>query len=150
MFDGLASIPLFQLARRWEEHSDLDYWQAFFERVDQSDWLCGRIEGRNNTVFRTNLEWMLKEDNFARINEGFYDTYVLAPLENSDPDVEDVSGSGAKPSTLDPIPFVGNLKPGTFNLVSEPALGVSNSGPGTVDQSVWVLPLHPRSVTLNQ
>ena len=78
---SLTHTRRFLLQKRWAEHSDLAYWQSFFERVNQSDWLCGRIEGRNNTVFRTNLEWMLKEDNFARINEGFYDTYVLAPLE---------------------------------------------------------------------
>jgi len=118
---SLTHTRRFLLQKRWEEHPDLAYWQSFFERVNQSDWLCGRIEGRNNTVFRTNLEWMLKEDNFARINEGFYDTYVLAPLESTDPDVEDVSDSGAKPSTPYPIPYVGNLKPGTSNLGHEPS-----------------------------
>lgn len=122
---SLTHTRRFLLQKRWEEHSDLAYWQSFFERVNQSDWLCGRIEGRNNTVFRTNLEWMLKEDNFARINEGFYDTYVLAPLENSDPDVEDVSASGAKPSTLDPIPLVCDSGPGTLDL----ELGSSSSAP---------------------
>jgi hypothetical protein len=151
---SLTHTRRFLLQKRWKEHPDLDFWQSFFERVNQSDWLSGRIEGRNNTVFRTNLEWMLKEDNFTRIIEGFYDTYVLAPVEELD-QKNDSDGSkdteqscsqestrhcsssnlkpgtfnlASTPSTLDPIPFVGNLEPSPFNLVPEPE--TSNLQPG--------------------
>ena len=134
---SLTHTRRFLLQKRWEEHSDLAYWQSFFERVNQSDWLCGRIEGRNNTVFRTNLEWMLKEDNFARINEGFYDTYVLAPVvEHESESASDSSDYRSNPETVSESsqPWTRDSElatdvPASGPVTRNPGLGTSSGAP---------------------
>lgn len=47
----------------------VEYWQKLFEMVATSDFLCGR-----STDFRSDLEWLLRPENFAKVIEGRYTT----------------------------------------------------------------------------
>jgi len=62
------------IKQRWKEDMpSLTNWENFFEYVSQSDFLMGRVEGRNgNKPFYASLEWMTKPANFAKIYEGNY------------------------------------------------------------------------------
>ena len=57
----------------WREHPDLEWWAGFFQYVSESDFLCGRTQPRNgSTVFLADLEWLIRPNNFQKINEGKY------------------------------------------------------------------------------
>lgn len=62
------------LKARWRDHSDLDFWRGFFRRVEDSDFLCGRVPPRNSEApFKADFEWIIKQANFVKILEGRYD-----------------------------------------------------------------------------
>jgi len=63
------------LRARWKDHSDLIFWETFFKRVEKSDFLTGRIGSSNGDyrVFKADFAWILKEEKFLKILEGFYD-----------------------------------------------------------------------------
>ena len=57
----------------WREHPDLEWWAGFFRYVSESDFLCGRAPPRNGSpVFMADLEWLIRPNNFQKINEGKY------------------------------------------------------------------------------
>lgn len=62
------------IKQRWREDlKELGHWENFFEYVSQSDFLMGRIEGRNGgKPFIANLEWITKAANYTKILEGNY------------------------------------------------------------------------------
>ncbi|WP_256658228.1 helix-turn-helix domain-containing protein [Pseudomonas sp. DG56-2] len=60
---------------RWAEspvHQDLDFWRDFFSMVQASDWLMGRVGGRDNKPFRCNFDWLVAPTNFVKVVEGNY------------------------------------------------------------------------------
>ena len=57
---------------RWREYPDLANFKAFFEHVLASDFLLGKAKGRDNRPFRASLDWLMKDDNFAKVLEGKY------------------------------------------------------------------------------
>lgn len=65
------------LRARWRENQkrqNLEYWENLFDYIADSDFLCGRVPGRNGRKpFKADLEWLLKPDNFAKVIEGKYD-----------------------------------------------------------------------------
>lgn len=65
-----------QIKARWrEDMTDLEDWKTFFERVAKSDFLMGRAKpsaGRTK-IFRADIGWLTKAENFAKIMEGKYD-----------------------------------------------------------------------------
>ena len=46
----------------------IQYWRDVFAKVAESDFLCGR----SKTDFRADLEWLLRQENFAKVIEGRY------------------------------------------------------------------------------
>lgn len=50
----------------------IEYWQAFFRSVAESDFLCGRSIGASD--FRADLEWLLRPENFTKVIEGRYES----------------------------------------------------------------------------
>jgi hypothetical protein len=65
-----------QIEARWREDlTDLDDWRLYFTRVRSSAFLMGKEPagiGRSKP-FIADLEWLTKEANFSKINEGKYD-----------------------------------------------------------------------------
>ena len=65
-----------KLRARWREDSDrqsLDWWKEFFTDVSNSDFLCGRVSGRDGSApFMASLEWLITPNKFAKVIEGNY------------------------------------------------------------------------------
>lgn len=64
------------LQSRWREHSahrDLGFWREFFESVKSSDFLMGKVQGRNGgKPFRATFDWLICPSNFVKVVEGNY------------------------------------------------------------------------------
>lgn len=63
------------LRTRWREdgkRQSLDYWQRFFGYVGKSEFLTGRVHGREGRPFTPGLDWLVNASNFAKIIEGRY------------------------------------------------------------------------------
>lgn len=61
------------LRTRWREdvsRQHLEWWVVFFNKVNCSDFLTGRIPGKD---FCADLEWLLRQSNFIKVIEGKYD-----------------------------------------------------------------------------
>jgi hypothetical protein len=59
------------LRARWKENIErqsLDWWEKFFKRVGESDFLMGRAKD-----FMADLEWLVRPKNFGKILNGRYD-----------------------------------------------------------------------------
>jgi len=59
------------LNARWKENKkrqNLDYWKSLFEYIRGSDFLMGKVKD-----FNASLPWILTEEKFIRVIEGFYD-----------------------------------------------------------------------------
>ncbi|MFV3289142.1 helix-turn-helix domain-containing protein [Pseudomonas sp. NY11955] len=64
-----------KIQARWAEssvHQDLDFWNDFFAQVATSDFLMGRLKGRD-TQFRCTFDWLIAPSNFVKVVEGNYD-----------------------------------------------------------------------------
>jgi len=81
--EKLPKLPIVQkitsarrgnIKQRWREDlPKLDNWENFFDYVGQSDFLMGRVEGRNGgKPFMASLEWITKSANYTKILEGNY------------------------------------------------------------------------------
>lgn len=61
------------LQARWKEHPGIDYWTKLLKYVSRSDFLMGRVNGRDGKPpFIASLAWIVKPNNFAKIVEGNY------------------------------------------------------------------------------
>jgi len=59
---------------RWREYPDLTFWEAFFKRVEESNFLTGRVDPvGDRPPFVANFDWLLKSSGFVKILEGYYD-----------------------------------------------------------------------------
>lgn len=65
-----------KLRARWREDAErqsLDWWRSFFTDVSKSDFLCGRVPGRDGGApFMASLEWLVTPNKFAKVIEGQY------------------------------------------------------------------------------
>ena len=60
------------LAARWKENPDLEWWEGYFKHVLDSDFLTGR-NGSRKTTWSCNLEWLVNPSNLTKVFEGNYD-----------------------------------------------------------------------------
>jgi predicted phage replisome organizer len=71
---ALSTTRKSQIRSRWKENPDFKYWKDFFERVEHSDFLTGRVERRDGrSPFIADLQWITKQENHLKIMEGKYD-----------------------------------------------------------------------------
>lgn len=54
---------------RWKEHPDLSFWEDFFSKVEDSDFLAGRKKD-----WIADFDWLMKPTNFLKVSEGRYDS----------------------------------------------------------------------------
>lgn len=71
------------LVSRWREvyatdkfadkYEGIEIFKSFFERVNKSDFLCGRTQNKNGRVWKASLDWLILPTNFLKVVEGHYD-----------------------------------------------------------------------------
>ena len=64
-----------RVGARWSEspvHQDLDFWRDFFGMVQTSDFLMGKVKGRDGNPFRCTFDWLIAPTNFVKVVEGNY------------------------------------------------------------------------------
>ncbi|MEE4461050.1 helix-turn-helix domain-containing protein [Azotobacter chroococcum] len=64
-----------KLNARWndsEVHQDLDFWKDFFASVRESQFLMGKVPGRDGKPFRATFDWLINASNFVKVVEGNY------------------------------------------------------------------------------
>lgn len=62
------------LQARWREspkHQSIDFWEKFFDYVNQSDFLTGR-NNNSDRLFKADFEWLINSSNFIKVIEGKY------------------------------------------------------------------------------
>jgi hypothetical protein len=63
---------------RWNTNENtkaLEWWDKFFNFITESDFLMGRIQGKNGgKPFLATFDWVFNESNFLKIKEGNYHT----------------------------------------------------------------------------
>ncbi len=65
---GLWSQARKRLIRcRWKEYPSLEFWEDYFNKVESSDFLSGRV-----TRWRADFDWLMKPSNFEKVLEGKY------------------------------------------------------------------------------
>lgn len=63
-----------KIRAKLKEHPEEQWWIDLFARVRQSNWLSGRVAGRNGKEsFMATLRWVIGKQNLAKIEEGNYD-----------------------------------------------------------------------------
>jgi hypothetical protein len=63
------------LRTRWREDAarqNLEWWTGFFHSIKASDFLTGKVVGRDNKAFLPGIDWILNPSNFVKILEGNY------------------------------------------------------------------------------
>lgn len=62
-----------RIQRRLKEQPSTSWWMDLFEQISKSDFLCGRIAGKDGT-FQASLDWVLVPKIFDKILAGNYDS----------------------------------------------------------------------------
>jgi len=52
---------------RWKEYPSIEFWEDYFNRVEESEFLSGRV-----TRWRADFDWLMKPSNFEKVLEGRY------------------------------------------------------------------------------
>jgi hypothetical protein len=62
------------IRQRWlQDLQELDHWRNYFQDVRRSNFLMGRVDGRDGKPpFRADLEWLTRPGNFTKVAEGKY------------------------------------------------------------------------------
>lgn len=70
------------LRQRWREVASemkqpsndemLNWWAGFFQHINKSKFLTGKVNSKDGRSFVADLEWIIKPSNFAKIIEGKY------------------------------------------------------------------------------
>ena len=66
---GINGKRKIAVAARWGEHSDLDFFESYFTRVEDSDFL----KGKNDRNWKATFDWLMNEANMDKVREGKYD-----------------------------------------------------------------------------
>lgn len=70
----LSKTNAAHLRQRWKEHPELTWWSDYFEYVETSDFLTGRVEplpGRN--LFVAKFHWLILPSNMEKVLNGDYE-----------------------------------------------------------------------------
>jgi len=58
---------------RWKENLEgLDMWREYFEIVSRSKFLMGKVSGQGRRPFKADFDWLIREQNMAKVYEGKY------------------------------------------------------------------------------
>lgn len=86
------------LAARWREkreRQEIAWWRGYFQRVDASAFLTGRVKD-----FAANLNWLIGPKNMEKVLNGFYDNRKAVMPErlrnNIEAGMEFINGAGGE------------------------------------------------------
>jgi len=66
---GINGKRKIAVAARWGEHSDLDFFESYFKRAEDSDFL----KGKNDRNWKATFDWLMNAANMDKVREGNYD-----------------------------------------------------------------------------
>ena len=66
------------LRARWKDYPHLEWWEGFLSYVAESDFLTGKTSS-----WAADLEWIIRPNNFQKINEGKYHEQRIPETEQS-------------------------------------------------------------------
>ncbi len=67
------------IAARLEEAGGLEAWREAIKIAGQSDWLTGKVTGKNGTRFKMDLNFLLRPASFEKVLSGFYSREPAVP-----------------------------------------------------------------------
>ncbi|QXI63400.1 hypothetical protein CP157_01118 [Paracoccus marcusii] len=70
------------LRARLKDAGGLQGWAAQIDRATRSDFLCGLVPGRNGQTFKCSLDFLVQQQSFVRLMEGFYDNRVQSTRQD--------------------------------------------------------------------
>lgn len=77
------------ISGRWNDSADcqsIDYWEGFFQRVERSDFLSGRLpRNGGHETWRCDFDWLVNPNNHAKIMEGKYDNLKASTSASAAP-----------------------------------------------------------------
>jgi len=79
---ALGSTIRDRIRSRVTEHPEPAWWTTLFERIQASDFLCGRTNGKEGP-FRASLDWALGPKNLDKILAGNYDSAPVGATGSS-------------------------------------------------------------------
>ena len=82
------------LQARWREHPNLDWWKGFLAYCAESEFLTGRTNG-----FCADLEWLIRPNNFQKVNEGKYHGR-REPIRQAKPRADEFNADGTRKREL--------------------------------------------------
>jgi hypothetical protein len=67
---GITAKRKSLIIKRHAQLKFIDGWRSFFSKVHRSDFLCNRLQDKK---FKAQFDWILNDETFIKIQEGFYD-----------------------------------------------------------------------------
>lgn len=67
---GINGKRKIAVAARWKEHPDIDFFETYFKRVEDSEFL----KGKNDRNWKATFDWLMNAANMDKVREGKYDT----------------------------------------------------------------------------
>lgn len=72
-WDGVRCTALKARWREDRKRQNLDWWSSFFEYIEKSDFLTGRVQSKDRKPFELRLDWLVKNENFKKVLDGVYE-----------------------------------------------------------------------------
>lgn len=73
------------LRSRIKDAGGMDGWRFQIDRAERSDFLCGKVPGRNGQPFKCSFDFLNQQQSFVRLMEGLYDNREQSPQQNHQP-----------------------------------------------------------------
>lgn len=67
--NGINGERRVSLSARWKNHPEIDWWKAYFARIEASSFLTGH----NDHGWKATIDWVLNAANMDKVLEGKYD-----------------------------------------------------------------------------
>ena len=73
LWNGTRQVSLQSRWKEDKERQNVEWWEKYFEEVNKSDFLMGRVPGRNGQQpFRADMGWLINKSNIVKVLEGKY------------------------------------------------------------------------------
>lgn len=73
MVEKMTAARKSSLKARLRDAGGLDGWKTQILRAEQSDFICGKVPGRNGQPFKCSFDFLAQQQSFIKLMEGTYD-----------------------------------------------------------------------------
>ena len=73
MVEKMTTARKSSLKARLRDAGGLDGWKTQILRAEQSDFICGKVTGRNGQPFKCSFDFLAQQQSFIKLMEGTYD-----------------------------------------------------------------------------